>query len=280
MITRIHHIAVAVRDIQAALGFYRDGLGIALGARATLGDQGVQAALLPLEEGEIELLEPTSPTGGVARFLERRGEGPHHICLETPDVKAALGQAKAAGLPVIDQEPRPGLAGLIGFLHPKACCGLLVELAQPQGKPVRVEPPQGGVQAIGIDTVYVAVKESQAAAAALARNFGGRLTPAQDDARLEARQVVVWFGQSRITLLSPTDPSASSGIARFLLDRGEGLYGMCLRVRDFQGALRHLASAGISAIVKGGETSSPLACLAADRAHGANLFLSPNVPSG
>lgn len=278
MITRIHHVAIAVRDLESALRFYRDDLGIAVGQRATVADQGVQAALLPLEEGEIELLEPTDPTGGVARFLERRGEGPHHICLETPDVSAALVQAKAAGLPLIDEGPRSGLAGQIGFLHPKGCCGLLVELAQPQGHPERYEPPRSGVQAIGIDTVYVVTKEAETAAATLARNFGGRLGPAQGDGRLEARQVTVWIGESRITLLSPADSSGPSGVARFLADRGEGLYGVSLRVRDFKCALRHLSSLGIPVDIKGRETTFPLACLDAGRAHGVNLFLCSGTP--
>jgi methylmalonyl-CoA epimerase len=273
VITRIHHLAIAVRHIDSALRFYRDELGLVVGQRAMVADQGVHAVLLPLQQGEIELLEPANLTGGVARFLERRGEGPHHICLETPDITAALAQARAANLPLIDQAPRPGLVGLIGFLHPKACHGLLVELAQPPGHPAVPESPHRGVQAVGIDTVYVAVKEAEAAGATLARNFGGRLTPAQDDARLEARRVSVGIGQSRITVLSPSNPSGPSGIARFLADRGEGLYGLGLRVRDFHHALHHVADLGIMVDVRGIETTSPLARLDAGRAHGVNLFL-------
>lgn len=277
-ITRIHHVALAVRDIESALGFYRDVLGLTVGLRATLAEQGVHAALLPLQEGEIELLEPTDPTGGVARFLERRGEGPHHICFETPDVTATLAQAKAAELPLIDQTPRPGLAGLIGFLHPKASHGLLVEVAQLPAHPERSQPHPAGIGAIGIDTVYVVTKEAEAAAATLARNFGGGLGPVQPDGCPDARQVSVWVGQSRITVLSPADPSGPSGLARFLADRGEGLYGVGLRVRDFAGALRHLASAGISVDVTGTETATPLACLETGRTHGVRLFLRSTAP--
>ena len=273
MITRIHHVAIVVRDIESALGFYRDGLGLPVGQRGMVADQGVHAALLPLQQGEIELLEPVNPTGGVARFLERRGEGPHHICLETPDISAALVQARSADLPLIDQAPRQGLAGLIGFLHPKACHGLLVELAQPSPHRAGPELPLGGIQAVGIDTVYLAVREVEAAAATLARNFGGRLTPALDDARLEARQVTLWIGQSRITVLSPSDPSGPSGLARFLADRGEGMFGIGLRVRDFHHELHHLADLGIVVDVRGIETTSPLAGLDAGRAHGVKLFL-------
>src|SRR3989304_10564429 len=100
MFTRIQHVAIVVRSLEQALSVYRDVLGLPVEKRATIADQGVQAALLPMEDGEIELLEPGDPAGGVARFLERRGEGLHHICLETPDVSAALAHAKAAGLPL------------------------------------------------------------------------------------------------------------------------------------------------------------------------------------
>jgi methylmalonyl-CoA/ethylmalonyl-CoA epimerase len=277
MITRLHHVAIAVRHIDSALRFYRDELGLVVGQRAMVAEQGVHAVLLPLQQGEIELLEPANPTGGVARFLERWGEGPHHICLETPDITAALAQARVADLPLIDQAPRPGLAGLIGFLHPKACHGLLVELAQPPEHPAGPEQPHAGIRAVGIDTVYLAVREVEIAAATLARNFGGRLTPVQDDARLEARQVTLWIGQSRITVLSPSDPSGPSGIARFLANRGEGLYGIGLRVKDFHHALHHLADLGILVDVRGMETTTPLARLEARRAHGVTFLLGPGT---
>lgn len=275
MITRIHHVAIAVRSIETALHFYQTSLGLAVGQRAEVADQGVQAVLLPLEEGEIELLEPTDPTGGVARFLERRGEGPHHLCLETPDVSAAMAQAKAAGLPLIDQTPRPGLAGLIGFLHPKACHGLLVELAQPQGKPDPPESQPGGIQAVGVDPVYLAAKDADAAAASLTRILGASPAPPHDDARLEARHVRLRVGQGRIVVLSPLHPGGPSDLARFLADRGEGLYGVGLRVRDFRGALQHLQDLGTPLEVRGADTPAPLAHLPPGRTHGVNLFLSP-----
>ena len=118
MFNGIHHVAIVVRDIEKALGFYRDILALPLRKRATVADQGVHAALLPVGDDEIELLEPTNPAGGVARFLEKKGEGIHHLCVETSDVAAALDRIKAANLQVIDQAPRKGLAGMIAFLHP------------------------------------------------------------------------------------------------------------------------------------------------------------------
>jgi methylmalonyl-CoA/ethylmalonyl-CoA epimerase len=131
MIKKIHHIGIVVRDIEEAFTFYRDALGLPVHKMETVVDQDVKAALLTLGHSEIELLEPLSNTSGIGRFLERRGEGMHHLCFETDDVAAELEVAKAKGLEVIDQAPRKGLAGTICFLHPRATRGVLVEFAQP-----------------------------------------------------------------------------------------------------------------------------------------------------
>jgi methylmalonyl-CoA/ethylmalonyl-CoA epimerase len=131
MIKRVHHIGIVVRSLEEAYPFYRDALGLPLHKETTIEEQGVRAALLTLGDCEIELLEPIDPQGGVARFLERRGEGLHHICFETDDIEAELAGLKERGVELIDQQPRRGLAGLICFLHPRAHQGVLVELAQP-----------------------------------------------------------------------------------------------------------------------------------------------------
>lgn len=131
MLKRIHHVGIVVRDLDEAYRFYRDALGLCVHKTAEVRDQGVKAALLTVGHSEIELLEPIDPNGTVARFLEKRGEGMHHVCFETDDVERELAAAKAKGIPLIDQKPRPGLAGMICFLHPKATAGVLVEYAQP-----------------------------------------------------------------------------------------------------------------------------------------------------
>ncbi len=131
MIEKIHHIGIAVHSLDDALKFYRDTLGLHVQAQDTIEDQGVRAALLSIGQSEIELLEPTRPDVGVARFLERKGEGLHHICFQTEDVDGDLEALKAKGVELVDQKSRPGLAGMICFLHPKASRGVLVELATP-----------------------------------------------------------------------------------------------------------------------------------------------------
>ncbi len=131
MIDKIHHIGIAVHSLDEALKFYRDTLGLHVHASAEVADQGVRAALLTIGQSEIELLQPLSADSPVGKFLERKGEGLHHICFQTPDVDAELEDLKRKEVPLVDQKPRRGIAGMICFLHPKASRGVLVELATP-----------------------------------------------------------------------------------------------------------------------------------------------------
>lgn len=131
MISRIHHAGIVVKRLHDAYRFYRDVLSLPLVREAEVRDQGVRAALLSAGDTEVELLEPIAPGTGVARFLERRGEGLHHVCFETPDVSRMLADLASRGVELIDRTPRQGLAGTIAFLHPRACDGVLCELATP-----------------------------------------------------------------------------------------------------------------------------------------------------
>jgi methylmalonyl-CoA epimerase len=131
MLKKIHHVGIVVRSLEESYAFYRDTLGLPVHKVATVEDQGVKAALLTIGNSEIELLEPINANGGVAKFLERRGEGLHHVCFETDNVGRELEATVARGIAVIDKAPRKGLAGMICFLHPKANHGVLVEYAEP-----------------------------------------------------------------------------------------------------------------------------------------------------
>ena len=125
----IHHIAIAVHDLDAALDFYRDALGLEMTERRTVPEEGVEIAFLPAGEGEIELLRPLDEAGGVARFLEKRGEGLHHVCLAVDDVEAAMERLQAAGAQLLSDEPRVDAHGTrYVFVRPKSAHGVLVEL--------------------------------------------------------------------------------------------------------------------------------------------------------
>ena len=141
MIQDVHHVGIVVHALRRAYPFWCDTLGLPLVREAELPDQGVRAALLAAGDTEIELLEPTTADSGVARFLARRGEGLHHLCLRSSSVDEELAALKAQRVPVLDEAPRPGLAGRIAFLHPRACHGVLVELATPAPGPADHDSP-------------------------------------------------------------------------------------------------------------------------------------------
>ncbi|HEC34227.1 MAG TPA: methylmalonyl-CoA epimerase [Chloroflexi bacterium] len=129
MDTCIHHIAIAVHDLDAALTFYRDVLGLEVVERRAVPEEGVEIAFLPVGEGKIELLQPLSEEGGVARFLEKRGEGMHHVCLRVSDIEAAMERLRAAGARLLSEEPQVGARGTrYAFIHPKSAHGVLLEL--------------------------------------------------------------------------------------------------------------------------------------------------------
>ena len=125
----IHHIAIAVHDLEAALAFYRDALGLAVTERREVPGEGVEIAFLPAGEGELELLQPLNEASSVAQFLERRGEGLHHVCLAVQDVEAAMERLRAAGARLLSEEPRVNVHGTrYVFVHPKSAHGVLLEL--------------------------------------------------------------------------------------------------------------------------------------------------------
>ena len=131
MIQKIHHLGIAVESIAAGLALYQDTLGLTCAHTEEVPAQKVRTAMLPVGDTRIELLEPTDPEGAIAKFIEKRGTGIHHIALEVPDIEAALAALSAAGTPLIDKTPRTGVGGTrIAFLHPKGTAGVLIELVQ------------------------------------------------------------------------------------------------------------------------------------------------------
>jgi methylmalonyl-CoA epimerase len=133
---RIDHIAIIVRNIEQALGFYRDMLGIVPSEIKEVPTEQVRIAFLPMGGpggSEIELIEPTTHDSSLTNFLEKRGEGLHHICLEVDDIDAALQEMQEKGAPVLDKQPRIAAEGRAIFLHPKGTNGVLLELLEKHG---------------------------------------------------------------------------------------------------------------------------------------------------
>ncbi|HEX7733209.1 MAG TPA: methylmalonyl-CoA epimerase [Ktedonobacteraceae bacterium] len=134
---RIDHVAIIVRNIDQALAFYRDTLGLVPSEIREVPSEQVRIAFLPMGGpggSEIELIEPTTPDSSLSRFLEKRGEGLHHICLEVANIEAALREMQEKGAPVLDTEPRLAAEGRAVFLHPKGTNGVLLELLEKSKK--------------------------------------------------------------------------------------------------------------------------------------------------
>jgi methylmalonyl-CoA epimerase len=129
---RIDHVAVAVEDLDEAISLYRDRLGMPVQHRETVEQFGVEAVLLGIGDGHVELLRPVSADTGVGRFLERRGPGLHHVAYRTDDIESALESARAAGLRLLDEEPRTGIRNSrVAFMDPRSTGGVLTELVEP-----------------------------------------------------------------------------------------------------------------------------------------------------
>jgi len=127
----LDHIGIAVRSLAEGATFYR-ALGLVEEGREEVPEQGVRVAFFPAGEARLELLEPTGPDSPIARFLDRRGPGIHHVCMEVGDVRAAMDRLRNEGFELLSEEPQPGAHGaLVCFVHPRSAGGVLLELSQP-----------------------------------------------------------------------------------------------------------------------------------------------------
>jgi methylmalonyl-CoA/ethylmalonyl-CoA epimerase len=200
VIRRVHHVGIAVRSLAAAQGFWRDALGLVPTKQAEIPDQGVRAVLLACGSAEIELIEPAAPDTGLGRFLARRGEGLHHLCFESDDVGRDVKRFWATGVDMLDGQPRKGLAGLVAFLHPRACAGVLVELATPTEKEPATRTP------CSLAAVHLTVTDVRAASQIYRDLFGLALVfadPAWRFAQLAVAGVSLQFASDATTAFAP-----------------------------------------------------------------------------
>ncbi len=130
MIKRLDHVSIVVRDLDEGLKTFEGLLGVKHSHIEEVPDQGIKAAMIQVGNVEVELIQPLTADSGVAKFLENKGEGIHHVCFEVDDVDKELQSLADGGIQVLDKQGRKGLAGKIGFVHPKSTKGVLIELAQ------------------------------------------------------------------------------------------------------------------------------------------------------
>ncbi len=131
MIDKIQHLGIAVRDLDRAVAFFRDVLGLPFEGYETVDELNVKTAMFRVGETKVELLASTSPDGPVGKFLEKRGEGVHHVCFKVADIDGAISRTRSMGVKMIDESPKSGVHGTrVAFLHPKDTFGVLMEYAQ------------------------------------------------------------------------------------------------------------------------------------------------------
>ena len=132
MFDRIDHIGVATEDLDGAIALYEGTMGMPVAHRETVESQGVEAVLLDVGEGHVELLRPLGPDTAIGKYLERRGPGLHHVAYAVDDIDDVLGKLKQAGIELIDSEPRVGIRdSRVAFVHPKSTGGVLTEIVEP-----------------------------------------------------------------------------------------------------------------------------------------------------
>jgi methylmalonyl-CoA/ethylmalonyl-CoA epimerase len=132
MLSRIDHIGVATDDLDGAIALYEGTLGMPVAHRETVESQGVEAVLLDVGEGHVELLRPLGPDTPIGRYLERKGPGLHHVAYAVDDIEGVLGKLKESGIDLIDSEPRVGIRrSRVAFVHPRSTDGVLTEIVEP-----------------------------------------------------------------------------------------------------------------------------------------------------
>ena len=248
MVTAIHHVGIVVRKLDEAYHFWRDTLGLPLIREATLADQRVRAALLAAGDSEIELLEPSDGESGVARFLERRGEGLHHLCFRTPGIDRDLEALQAQRVPLLDAAARDGLAGRIAFLHPRACHGVLVELATPREDAAAEESP------VRFKRLVIGCQSPQESAGTFRRLFG------LPDVEVNGgpRAMLGWSGGSTLLMV----PASEVGGL-------EGMVALSMVAPDMPPLIARLERSRAATLIGAGEiTVEPLS------SHGVHLHMS------
>jgi methylmalonyl-CoA epimerase len=216
MILRLDHVGIAVKSLEERLDFWHDALGMPLGGMETVPTEGVRVAFLSAGESRVELLEASRPDSPIAKFVEKRGEGIHHITFQVEAIQPVLDRLRARGVPLLDDTPRPGAEGSkIAFLHPRAAGGVLVELVE---KPAEAGPRRAGIGAGDAVLLYLRDPHEKMWGVLRERDASGLTLEGLDLASFDAWTAQVERGEEGISpsvLFLPM-----TRVERVLLDRG------------------------------------------------------------
>ncbi len=216
MILKVDHVGIAVKSLDDRVGFWQDGLGLSLSGTETVPSEGVRVAFLPAGTSRVELLEATRPDSPIAKFIEKKGEGIHHITFEVERIQPVLDRLKAKGVPLLDDTPRPGAEGTkVAFLHPRAAGGVLVELVE---KPAAPRGGKTGLNAGDAVLVYLRDPHEKMWGVLRERDVSGLTVEGMDLASFDAWTSQVERGEEGFAPSLFFLPMAR--IERVLLDRG------------------------------------------------------------
>ena len=244
-LTHVHHIGIVVRDVDKAAELWRDTFGLHKAVDREVDDQGVRGVIFPLDNCEIELLQPTREGTGIARFLETNGEGFHHLCFGTTDVATELKTAEAKGMNMIDTEPREGLSGMVGFIHPRSNHGVLIELAQPPADAPVHGGPAAGPYPHAMHHMTVAVHEIAPVVDEWTERFGLSIGRRVESEALGIEAQFLSLGRTEIELVRPL-PGSGGPLPRKLETSGEGMFMLALTVRDAEASVAYLRAQGMT----------------------------------
>ncbi len=243
-LTHVHHIGIVVHDADKAAELWRDTFGLHKAVDREIDSQGVRGIIFPLDNCEVELLQPTREGTGIAKFLETNGEGFHHLCFGTTDVATELKTAEAKGMNMIDTEPREGLSGMIGFIHPRSNHGVLIELAEPPSDAPVHNGPAEGPYPHAMHHITVAVHEIAPVVDEWTERFGLSIGRHAESEALGIEAQFLSLGGTEIELVRPLE--GSGGPLPRKLEDGEGLFMLALTVRDAEQSVGYLRTRGLT----------------------------------
>ncbi len=239
MFKAIDHIGVVVRDLKEATDAFENLFGLKIAAQEVIEERGLVAALLPTANVRFEVMQPIDPESAVGRFIARRGEGIQHVCFEVEDIHAAIATLKEREVQLIQGEPETGFVGEVDFIHPRAANGVLVEVAQI----TRRTPTDHDLK---LHHITIATPDRDAAVANWSKSFDLKLN--RNSERENAGIIAGWLDAGDAEVEFAQQTSEEGPLAKFIEERGPGVFGIVLESDDAAGLAEHIKSQGLRVI--------------------------------
>jgi methylmalonyl-CoA/ethylmalonyl-CoA epimerase len=239
MFKKIDHIGIAVNNIEEAASLFDKVFGLKIAKQEIIEDQDLIAALIPTNNVRFELMQPTKPDSVIGRFIEKKGQGIHHICFEVENIIEEIEALQNRDVNVIQGHPREGFVGDVEFIHPKSANGVLTEIAQVTLRtPVNID--------LGVHHITIATKDRDAAVDNWINKFGLKLNKLAE--RQDAPIITGWLDAGNAEVEFAQQTSEDGPLAKSIASRGEGIYGIVLETSDAVALKNHIVSQGLRVI--------------------------------